>query len=283
MTLGEWRGIAVALMVCCAGPASAQTWETVGRPTTGPAQIYGGAANGCIAGAVQLPLDGPGYQAVRVSRNRYWGHPDTVAFVVNYAAQLSARGFPSVYVGDMGQPRGGRMPFGHASHQNGLDVDIWFNLRPKSALPAVQREQIETPLLVRNRSIDRAEFDRRHVEMLRIAATQPNVERIFVNFVIKRELCNIVTGDRSWLRRIRPWYGHDEHFHVRMACPASSPNCVRQPALPAGDGCDELDWWFRPPPPQPAVAAPARPRTRPPPPPQCAAVLRDIVPAALTR
>ncbi|MBL8837480.1 MAG: penicillin-insensitive murein endopeptidase [Alphaproteobacteria bacterium] len=282
-----WRGLFFAggfAATCAAGPATAQTWETVGRPSSGPPQVFGGAANGCIAGAVQLPLEGRGYQAVRVSRNRYWGHPDTVEFVVDLAAQLAQRGFPAIYVGDMGQPRGGRMPYGHASHQNGLDVDIWFNLRPKAPLPAAQREVIETPLLVRrDRTIDYGEFDRRHVEMLRIAATQPRVERIFVNFAIKRELCNIVTGDRRWLQRIRPWYGHDEHFHVRMACPAGSPGCVRQPALPPGDGCDELESWFRPPPPQVAVATRVRPRPRPPAPPQCAAVLRGIVPASLAR
>ncbi len=275
----------VAALALWGGEVAAQTWDAVVRPSLGPAQIFGGPANGCIAGAEQLPLDGRGYQAVRVSRNRYWGHPHTVQFVTTYAAQLNARGFPAIYVGDMGQPRGGRMPYGHASHQNGLDVDIWFNLRPKPALPPAQREVIETPVLVRERAIDRATFETRHVEMLRLAATQPRVDRIFVNFVIKRELCRIATGDRSWLRRIRPWFGHDEHFHVRMACPDGQTHCMRQDPVPPGDGCDEtLESWFRPPPPEPVVAAvqPVRPRLRPPPPPQCQAVLRGpTMPAAL--
>jgi penicillin-insensitive murein endopeptidase len=263
--------------------ATAQTWDAVARPSVGPTQIFGGYANGCIAGAVQLPLDGRGYEVVRVSRNRYWGHPYTVQFVTTLAAQLNARGYPDIYIGDMGQPRGGRMPYGHASHQIGLDVDIWFNLRPRTYVPPAQREVIETPTLVRDRAIDRAVFDPRHVEMLRLAATQPHVDRIFVNAVIKRELCRIVTGDRSWLRRLRPWFGHDEHFHVRLSCPEGQPHCQRQDPVPLGDGCDEtLESWIRPAPPEPVVAVqPVRPRLRPVTPPQCQAVLRGpTMPAA---
>jgi penicillin-insensitive murein endopeptidase len=257
--------------------AMGQSWDAVARPSIGPAQIFGGYANGCIAGAVQLPVDGRGYEVVRVSRNRFWGHPYTVQFVTTFAAQLAARGFPDIYIGDMGQPRGGRLPYGHASHQIGLDVDIWFNLRPRRYLPPAQREVIEEPSLVNGRAIERANFEPRHVEMLRVAATQPRVDRIFVNAVIKRELCRIVTGDRSWLRRLRPWFGHDEHFHVRLACPDDQPHCLRQDPVPPGDGCDEtLESWIRPPPPDPVVVAvqPPRPRLRPPTPPQCQAVLR---------
>jgi penicillin-insensitive murein endopeptidase len=259
------------------GSAAAQSWETVARPSVGPTQIFGGFANGCIAGAVQLPLDGRGYEVVRVSRNRYWGHPYTVQFVTNYAAQLAARGYPEIYIGDMGQPRGGRLPFGHASHQIGLDVDIWFNLRPRRHLPPAQREVIEEPSLISGRAMDRANFEPRHIEMLRIAAIQPHVDRIFVNPVIKRELCRIVTGDRAWLHFLRPWFGHDEHFHVRIACPDDQPHCQRQEPVSAGDGCDEtLEAWFRAPPPPDRVVPvqPPRPRLRPVMPPQCQAVLR---------
>jgi penicillin-insensitive murein endopeptidase len=259
------------------GGAMAQGWDTVARPSMGPTQIFGGYANGCIAGAVQLPLDGRGYEVVRVSRNRYWGHPWMVQFVTTYAAQLAARGFPEIYIGDMGQPRGGRLPYGHASHQIGLDVDIWFNLRPRPHLPPAQREVIEEPSLVANHAIDRAIFEPRHIEMLRIAAIQPHVDRIFVNPVIKRELCRIVTGDRAWLHRLRPWFGHDEHFHVRLSCPDDQPHCQRQDPVSAGEACDEtLEAWFRaaPPPDPVAPIQPPRPRLRPVMPPQCQTVLR---------
>ncbi len=44
-----------------------------------PAPI-GCYAKGCIAGAVPLPVNGPSWQVMRLSRNRNWGHPDLVAY-----------------------------------------------------------------------------------------------------------------------------------------------------------------------------------------------------------
>ncbi|MEK7690047.1 MAG: penicillin-insensitive murein endopeptidase, partial [Bdellovibrionota bacterium] len=53
----------------------------------------------------------------------------------------------------------------------------------------------------------------------------------------------------GWLRKIRPWCGHDYHFHVRIRCPSSgSPECTESAEIPAStteSGCDEtLAWWF---------------------------------------
>ena len=49
----------------------------------------------------------------------------------------------------------------------------------------------------------------------RRAASYPEVERILVNPGIKKKLCDTVTGDRSWLRKIRPFWGHDWFFGVQ--------------------------------------------------------------------
>ena len=51
-----------------------------------------------------------------------------------------------------------------------------------------------------------------------------------------------LTGDRSWLRKIRPLNNHDYHFHVRLNCPAGSI-CPRQTPIPAGDGCADAAEW----------------------------------------
>src|SRR5579885_3665680 len=88
-------------------------------PAPGPPRVIGGFAHGCIAGARPLPLDGPGYEVIRLSRRRYFGHPDTVAFVERLGRRARAAGLPAFYVGDMAQPRGGPLPYGHASHQTG--------------------------------------------------------------------------------------------------------------------------------------------------------------------
>lgn len=240
--------LAAALVLAfIAAPAAAKDWGDVRRPTSGAPRLIGGPSNGCIAGAQMLPVDGPGYRAVRLSRNRNWGHPQTVAYVRKLGAAVDALGLPPLFVGDLSQPRGGPMSFGHASHQNGTDADIWFNLDPKTDLPPAAREEIAITDLVRSdeRGVDPAKWRSEHALLLRTAAGFAEVDRIFVHFAIKKELCGSADGDRAWLRKIRPWRGHTEHFHVRLACPADSPDCTPQAAIPPGDGCDaSLDWWF---------------------------------------
>ncbi len=265
---------ALVILLWSAG-AQARDWSEVARPSTGPAQPHGGPANGCIAGASALPADGIGYQAVRLSRNRIWGHPRTISFVEKLGAEAAAMGLPPLYVGDLSQPRGGPMKFGHASHQNGNDVDIWFNLDPKPPLAPNQREDIAIVRLVApdEMGIERAVWKPEHARLLRAAAAHREVDRIFVHFAIKKELCTAVQGDRGWLGKIRPWRGHDDHFHVRLACPPGSGDCTPQAPVPPGDGCDAtLDWWF--------ADAVERRKTAPPTRPPSAA--RPKLPAACT-
>ncbi len=245
--------LAVMLVPSRAGSGTAEDWGRMLTPSAGPTRIIGGPANGCIAGAVALPPDGTGYQAIHLSRHHNFGHPQTVAFVERLGKSAAAAGLAPFYVGDMAQPRGGPMTSGHAAHENGVDVDIWFNLDPKPDLAPAAREEVELPSMVLpdKTDIDRARFGERQVRLLRLAASDAHVDRIFVHPTIKRALCQGVggadAGDRSWLHKIRPWYGHEEHFHVRLSCPAGSPDCTPQSPVPPGDGCDaSLDWWFEP-------------------------------------
>ena len=258
-------GLAVALLLV-AVPARPSAWSDQTVPSSGPADSIGKPAAGCLAGAARLPFDGPGYQVIRISRDRYFGNPETVRFVQDLARKSKAAGLADFYVGDLSLPRGGPMPNGHASHETGIDVDIWDNLEPKPFLLPPDRENVPLPsmLTANGKALDLTRFSARQVTLLRLAATDPRVDRIFVSPVIKRALCqgefSAAVGDRSWLHRLRPWYGHDDHFHVRLACPAGSTDCVRQAPVPAGDGCDaSLAWWFQPrPQPQPQAAPPPR-------------------------
>jgi penicillin-insensitive murein endopeptidase len=116
--------------------------------------------------------------------------------------------------------------------------------------------------------------------VIKAAALDPQVERIFVNAAIKKALCRDTKGDhdRSWLTKVRPYWGHDYHFHVRLYCPSDSPECKGQPAPPAGDGCGkDLDWWFSDavlhPKPSPEPEKPRPPKTMASLPAACRAVL----------
>jgi penicillin-insensitive murein endopeptidase len=211
-------------------------WSQFREPTSALPQVIGGYSAGCIDGAVRLPLVGEGFQVVHPERNRIFGHPDLINLIRDLGARLSELSLPALSVGDLGQPRGGPTPSGHASHQTGLDVDFWFvppwGGRPLSMVDAKRR--VPSPL-----------FDDELMTVLEQAASDPRVERIFINPVLKRAVCQRSGVDRSWLRKLRPWYGHDDHFHVRIACPADSATCIAQPPLPPGDGCDQLSVWLR--------------------------------------
>jgi penicillin-insensitive murein DD-endopeptidase len=257
--------------------ASAQEWGQVSTPTTGPPQSVGFYTAGCLQGAQALPLDGPGYEVIRISRNRYWGQPVTLDFIKTLSEKVRAAGQAPLYIGDVGQPRGGPAPSGHASHQTGLDADIWFERQPGPRLAPAQREnpRLRSLVLANDSGIDDSVFTQQHVSVLRLAAEMPHLDRIFVNKWIKQRLCQTVTGNRAWLNKLVVWVGHDEHFHIRLHCPPGNPQCQPQAGYYADDGCGEpLDLWFtRPPvklPPPDAPQAPYRPKL----PAACAAVLK---------
>lgn len=210
-------------------------------------QSIGTYTNGCLSGAVPLPIDGTGYQVMRLSRNRLYGHPNLINFIQNLGEYVATQHGSNLLIGDLGQLKGGRTPSGHRSHQNGLDVDIWFTISTASTLTEHERETLSaTSMLSSADKIALKEWTFAHEQVLKAAASMPDVERIFVNPVIKRELCkNAEPSNRAWLRKIRPWWKHDDHFHVRLSCPKDSPNCEHQEPLPAGDGCgQDLAWWF---------------------------------------
>ncbi|MGO4438370.1 penicillin-insensitive murein endopeptidase [Rhizobium sp. RAF56] len=250
-------------------PGSAKAiFGGVALPTEGPSQSIGYYAKGCLAGGVQLPSDGPTWEAMRLSRNRRWGRPETIA-ILERLSQDAAKldGWPGILVGDISQPRGGPMFNGHASHQVGLDADIWLTPMPAQPLSAEQREALPfTTMLQKNAflTVNPNVWTPAHARLLMRAASYPQVERIFVNPAIKKKMCDTWTGDRANLGKLRPEYGHDSHFHIRLRCPPGSIGCKPQAPVAAGDGCDKsLAWWFTPAPwakPKPSTKPPVKPR-----------------------
>jgi penicillin-insensitive murein endopeptidase len=164
---------------------------------------------------------------------------------------------------------------GHFSHQMGIDADVWLNVdAPHPVMPPAGREDIEPWSLVAadGRGVDPARWRPEHLVLLRLAASLPGVDRIFVNPAIKQQLCTETTGDRTWLRLIRPWWGHASHMHIRFRCPADQPACVQAPPPPPGDGCDaSLQWWFE------QLALPPKPPAQPAPPKPLPAACRAIL------
>ena len=217
-------------------------------PAPGPARAIGGYAKGCMSGAVELPITGPTWQVMRLSRDRNWGLPVLVAFIERLGQNAKKVGWNGLLIGDMAQPRGGPMLSGHASHQIGLDVDIWFDPMPDHVLTREEREMdgADNMVALSGLAVDQSEWTPARTALVKTAAEDPEVARIFVNAAIKKEMCSEAGSDRAWLAKVRPWWGHAEHFHVRLKCPPDSPKCESQPPVPEGDGCGHaLDYWFK--------------------------------------
>jgi len=232
-------------------PGARALFASVPGPAPLAARAIGFYSKGCLAGGVPLPLNGPDWQVMRTSRNRNWGSPELVHFLERLSSDARAfDGWPGLLVGDMSQPRGGPMLTGHTSHQVGLDADIWLTPMPDRILTAQEREEMNAVSMLKDPlHVDPETFTDVHVKLIRRAASYPQVARIFVHPAIKKSLCmraEVAGKDTRWLGKVRPWWNHHYHFHVRLACPPGMEGCKNQPPVSGDSGCDgkELDNWY---------------------------------------
>ena len=225
-------------------------------------EAIGGYSRGCQAGGMELAETGPTWQAMRLSRNRNWAQAVTIDFLQDLSRFAASQpGWEGLYIGDLSQPRGGPMLTGHVSHQSGLDADIWMLPPDRLNLTEAERESLSSISMRRaGGAFTNSSWTPQHEAILQAAASDPRVSRIFVFPGAKVAMCDTATGDRDWLRKIRPWWGHHYHFHVRLHCPAGDRACVDQAPPPPGDGCDDARAWvdriLNPPPPDPDAPAP---------------------------
>jgi penicillin-insensitive murein endopeptidase len=231
-------------------PPAKEMFGAVATPAPLAARAIGSYSKGCLAGGISLPLNGPDWQVMRLSRNRNWGSPQLIDFMERLASDARALdGWPGLLVGDLSQPRGGPMLTGHTSHQVGLDADIWLTPMPDRTLTAQEREDMTAVSMLKDPlTVDPTVFTDRHVKLIRRAASYPQVARIFVHPAIKKSLCeraDTAGEGRAWLGKVRPWWNHHYHFHVRLACPSGMEGCQSQNPVTGDQGCGkELDNWY---------------------------------------
>ncbi len=248
--------LSLCAVLALALPAQAEKkanklFGAIERPSSQESMPIGSYAKGCAAGMVELPETGPTWQAMRLSRNRNFGQPVMIDFLVGLSQAATQIGWRGIYVGDISQPRGGPMTSGHASHQIGLDADVWMLPPPRLNLSRAEREKISSiPVRSADQRSVTDNWTRSHKRLLQAAASDPRVDRIFVAAAVKIEMCKTATSaDRKWMQKIRPVAGHDTHFHVRLKCPQGARFCETQtPTVSAlsngGNGCDDtLTWW----------------------------------------
>ena len=278
---GAW--MLAALSAPASGePAAKELFGRVPLPSAAKPQSWGFYSRGCLSGAVAMPVDGPTWQAMRLERNRRWGHPKMIALLERLSREAVQDGWPGLLVGDISQPRGGPMLSGHASHQVGLDADIWLNPMPDRRLSVSERANISAVSVLKTDSleVDPKKWTAAHGRLLKRAASYPEVQRIFIHPGIKKKMCEIYGDARAndpWMNKLRPYYGHHYHFHVRIFCQEGSPGCKPQQSTGSGNGCDKsLDWWFTSEPWAPAKPEPGKKPAKP------RAVTLSDLPAACT-
>ncbi|HUU66806.1 MAG TPA: penicillin-insensitive murein endopeptidase [Methyloceanibacter sp.] len=231
-------------------PPARELFGSVTAPAPLEARSIGGYAKGCLSGGLSLPINGPDWQVMRLSRNRNWGNPRLIDYLERLSSDARAfDGWSGLLVGDMSQPRGGPMLTGHTSHQVGLDADIWLTPMPDRILTPQEREEMSAVSMLKDPlTVDPTKFTIMQVKIIKRAASYPQVARIFVHPAIKKSLCaqaDAVGKDRSWLGKVRPWWNHYYHFHVRLTCPPGQKGCENQNPVTGDDGCGkELDNWF---------------------------------------
>ena len=214
---------------------------------------------------MQLPESGPTWQAMRLSRNHEWGNPAMIGFIEDLSRTAVQAGWKGLWVGDIAQPRGGPVR-GHASHQTGLDADIWFtpptglDLSPRRAREGLGGQRARRRQAPRQRQLH-------PVARLHPRGRRPRpAGRAHLRHRRRsssRSAPTPAAATPHWLRKIRPWWDHVDHFHVRLNCPKGAQGCVNPAPIPPGDGCKDAVWWVTdallPPPPN----AP-KPKPKPP-------------------
>ena len=248
-----------------AEPLAKQLFGAKASPSAQAPAAFGSYDKGCLAGGVQLAATGPGWLQMRVARNRSWGHPSLVKYIQRLSKKTARmQGSKGLYLSDLSQPRGGPMTSGHRSHQIGLDADIWLMPATNLNLSIRQRANLSAVSYRRHKgAFVNSKWGPYQHAMLKAAAKDPAVARIFIFPGAKVQMCKDEKGDRRWLNKIRPWWGHHYHFHVRLKCPKGAKGCINQAPPPAGDGCADAQKWvdniLNPPPPDPN-APPPKPR-----------------------
>lgn len=249
--------ILVLIFGCCAKITTAQIEARylLGQKSEASKQApraYGSYAKGCLAGGEELEINGPTWQVMRLSRGRNWGHPNMIAYLKRISEKVAKEtSWNGLYIGDISQPRGGPMISGHASHQLGLDADIWMLPAKKLNLSRLKREKLSSISIRSNdKKLINSYWTNDHMKVIKIAASDQNVDRIFVTAPAKIYMCENASGDKKWLQKIRPFWGHNFHFHVRLKCPIGSKVCkIQKPTVNSlskgGNGCDKtLIWWI---------------------------------------
>jgi penicillin-insensitive murein endopeptidase len=198
-----------------------------------------------------------------------WGLEPLVT-LLDRAARAVRREFPDAVasVGHLSKPGGGDIDH-HHSHESGRDADVGFFVRTKGNKPLLSNHFVAFKQDGSATSWPGAYFDDVRnwvfVHSL-ITDQQARVTHIFVAAHLRARLLAIAEhlGAPAHVRmraaelmvQPRGALPHDDHFHVRIACPPHMSACIENPGAPAHSAPGGLGLTKKQPP-RPRGAAPA--------------------------
>lgn len=208
-------------------------------------QVYGFYSKGSLRSACSMSQESKGLYHLFHLRKRFYGSDGLIGIIESAAAEMSIR-FPNLdrlQVGDLSAEQGGFIT-GHASHQNGLDVDLaYYRNDHREQIDPIGQKGFDESFVFKGRVSPN--FDvARNWEVIKLFYDSGRLNRIFVDEKIKEAIClyadsigEIRTREET-LKRLRPYPNHDDHMHVRITCPKESMKCESQePIQDLGSGC----------------------------------------------
>jgi len=242
----------------CAGLKSqGDAWSKVQTTAIGTPQSIGTGSAGCLQGAESLTPDGPGFHVMRISRRRFYGHPALIQALREISAEAYQAKLGTLLIGDLSQPRGGPSNSNHVSHQSGLNVDLWIQQAEDFAqtgvtptglsLDARENFYARSVLFSDRLELNPSFWSDKKTELLKKIASRKDLDRVLVSPAIKKFFCERFNSPEniSWMSKIRPWYGHDDHFHLTFKCPENDLLCVPPKPVVQDNACDAtLEWWW---------------------------------------
>lgn len=186
---------------------------------------------GCMKNSKELPAGGFGYQVIRTKRKRNYGNQLMIEYIRDLSRKFNKIYNSNLLIADISKKQGGPIPYDHSSHQIGLDADIllFHKFQHEKIYSRNEIQELEPVSVLDDskKSIDFSKWSHLNGELLKTAAKDSDVNKIFINPVIKKHLCSVYPN-QPWLKKLRPWWGHDGHFHVRLRCPDNNHKCVDQ-------------------------------------------------------
>jgi penicillin-insensitive murein endopeptidase len=229
----------------CSAPAlsvAALCFGCFGTPTPlapGLAGSVGLPHHGVQTGAIELPERGAGFARFRDQGGYYWGQPALVNGLREVARQVDAAlpGGAPLVVGDLSAQYGGRISR-HHSHRSGRDVDLlWYVTRPDGTSiqnsSFVHLEHDGTGRMPRHGHV-RLDVAREwqliksllssEQLMVQWLYSSSVVETLVIDHAIARgEDHELVWRAQNVMHEPLDSLPHDDHLHLRIACPEDAP------------------------------------------------------------